>query len=482
MAKIAKTKKKRTTLLAWIVGLFIAQFALHGAYITDFWSRNFSPGTKSGNLLTGGVSPDQLLLELFGFREFLSGILWVRADAFFDDGNYDAVLPIIRLCTMLDPKNIDVYATGMWHIAYNFTDDEQRSDRRNVTPALALGREGAANNPQTYELYFEEGWLWFHKVDDDYDNAVKWFGIANGKPDIIPARRNLLGHAYERDGKPDQELKTFYGNLDYDKQLSFLQEDLPGLNHTTDTVQDNIDNTIVRMVQRGYIAEQNGYYNTGDYDTKPPFDVGFSAKVTVEDPKVIHVQGTWNVLPLGTRIRFVLRDDEIYDRSGTRRIDKPAEMDWEYTHDVDLNPRKDITFMQDELFVKNRHFDKRMDMSKDPTMYPFRKGSEKYAIEFYYNPRSAATHIKDKFGFNGEGMTDQRYLNTQVRSGQRVMYCKLYLTRDQLLRRGEWQDKVPVVETPNYKESSAIGSDDRIITLGSNSLRDQEMPTAGPPK
>ena len=110
-----------------------------------------------------------------GFRELIAGILWVKADSFFDTGNYDAILPLIRLVTILDPHQIDVYATGMWHIGYNFTDEEQRSDRRYIPAALALGKEGYQNNPNTYEMFFETGWMWYHKIDDDYEHAVDLF-------------------------------------------------------------------------------------------------------------------------------------------------------------------------------------------------------------------------------------------------------------------------------------------------------------------
>src|SRR5215203_2135099 len=160
------------SLFGVVAGLIIGTGILHQTYILPKWEENYS--SRQG-VVTKGLSPDQIFLSLFGFREFLAGILWVKADTFFDQGNYDAVLPIIRLCTILDPKQIDIYAVGMWHIGYNFTDEEQRSDRRYIPSALALGKEGARQNPQTYELFFETGWMWYHKVDDDYFQAVRWF-------------------------------------------------------------------------------------------------------------------------------------------------------------------------------------------------------------------------------------------------------------------------------------------------------------------
>jgi hypothetical protein len=441
------------------------------------WLQNYAKYTKNGNsaIITSNVTPDQVMLELFGFREFLAGILWVKADDFFDTGNYDAVLPIIRLCTILDPNDIDVFATGMWHIAYNFTDDEQRSDRRYIAPALALGKEGTQANPETYELFFETGWIWYHKIDDDYFQSVKWFQEANSKDDILPARRNLLGHAQERNDAPDKELDTFYTNYDFTKKAlgpNGLDKNMVGGRAQLDTIDDNIDNTLIRMTQRGWFAEQRGDYAQGDYDTKPPFDTGFSAKVTVEAPRVLRFTGTWNVLPVGTRIRVIVRDAEIWDQDHKERIDEPAEMKWDVSNGVDLEPQKDVTYMQDQCYVKNRRFDKRVDLSKDPTMYPFSPKQKKFLVEFYYNARSAPSHIQDKFGFNGEGMTDKNFLNTEVRPGQRCVYTYLELTRDQILRRGEWYSKTPEVQTPNYDDRKVSGKDDTIISLG-GSLRGQ---------
>lgn len=103
-------------------------------------------------------------------------------------------------------------------------------------------------------------------------------------------------------------------------------------------------------------------------------------------------------------------------------------------------------------------------------MYPFT--SKDYVIEFYYNPRSAPPHIQDKFSWNGEGFTDKNFLNTQVREGQRVMYTSVKISKDQLLRRGDWREKVPVIKTANYldKDGKAYNQADQ-VTIDLPSLR-----------
>jgi hypothetical protein len=446
-------RMNRSLMLAGLA-VCIAGGAIVNRMNYPLWQENFSP-RKDSDLR--GLSGDQLLIALAGFREMVAGILWVRADTFFDEGNYDAILPIIRLVTMLDPKQIDVYATGMWHIAYNFTDEQSRSDRRYIPSALALGAEGSKNNDYTYELFFETGWLWYHKIDDDYSNAAKWWEEANKRKDMQTARKNILAMAYLRDG-------NMTGAIEHYEELWNTARDNFAKNpndfqarQNVDTLEVNLDNLLVRLAQRGNFAIENGTYDQYDYDTRPPYDVGFTAQVTVEDSKILRVEGTWNVQPVGTRVRIVLRDK---DKPNLR----PAALKWDQGTSVDLEPEKDMTFMQDGLFVKNQAFFRRIDMARDPTMYPF--NSDNYVIEFYYNPRSAPPHIQDRFGFNGEGMTDKNYLNTEVRDGQRVIYAQLEISRDELLRQGEWATRTPVKRTIGFIPTGARNTEEVINVPG----------------
>ena len=425
----------KTPLIAAVAVLAVAQ-GLLGRVNFEAWKQNYAP--KSGDI--SGVSGDQLLFALAGFREMVAGILWVRADKFFDEGNYDAVLPIIRLVTILDPKQIDVYATGMWHIAYNFTDEGSRSDRRYVPSALALGAEGARNNDYTYELFFETGWIWYHKVDDDYSNAVKWWEEAIQRKDMQTARKNILGMAYLRNGQIEKGLAHYESMLNEAEKTLAEKNDFQN-RQNRDTLESNLDTLLVRMAQRGYWAHKEGYADQWQYDTNPPYDVGLSVRVTVESEKVIRIEGTYNVQPVGSRLRVVLRD-------ASNKFGRPAGMVWDRSDKVDLDPEPDVTYMQDGLFVKNQSFYRRVDMSRDPTMYPFI--GDKYYVEIYYNPRSAPPHLQDRFGFSGEGFTDKNFLNTEIRPGQRVVYAKVELTRDQILRVGEWANKTPAVQTANF--------------------------------
>ncbi|MBS1719877.1 MAG: hypothetical protein JST35_05470 [Armatimonadetes bacterium] len=463
-------KTTNKSLLGVVAALAVGQGLLHHNAIYPQWEQNYAP--KTGNVV-GSLAPDQIFLSLFGFREFLAGILWVKADGFFEDGNYDAVLPIIRLCTLLDPKQVDIYTTGMWHIAYNFTDEDNRSDRRYIPVALALGREGCKNNDYTYELFFETGWTWFHKIQDDFPKAVYYLEEARKRPDMLNARKNVLSQAYFRNGDPMKAVNE-YLDLEAKAEDLYIREPTFPNSQNRDTVQKNLDNTLVRMAQRGWFAQNTdqgkseNWFSKYAYDTKPAFDTNFSIKVTVVEPNVFRCEGTWDVLPVGTRIRVILKDAD-YPNG------RPAGMDWEGGPNttVQFEPPKGITYMQDELYVKNRRFNKKLDLSRDPTMYSFAK--DKYVLEFYYTPRLAPAHIQDKFGWNGEGMTDSLFLNTAIRPGQRVMYCKMDISKDMIRRRGEFSmqgGKTPVLKTPNYRETGITKDPDgEVIDINIAPLR-----------
>lgn len=449
MARINK-QTFRKNLIAGAVVLAGLQGLISSTLVYPRWSKDYSPVQTGKDLIAGSLSADQMLFALAGFRELIAGILWVRADSFFETGNYDAILPIIRLVTFLDPHEIDVYATGIWHIGYNFTDEEQRSDRRYLPSALALGAEGARQNDTTYELFFETGWLWYHKIDDNYDRAVYWMEEAAKRKDMNfqPARKNLLSRLYERNGRVDLALEHWYSVFDVAEAAYQADPEKRNfqLRQNRDTIENNLDTLLIRMSQRGYFATKEGRGLEG-YDVNPPFDVGFGVKVTVTGERVIRVQGNWNVLPVGTRIRCVLRDADFPNVI-------PGGADWDKDANINFDPERGQTYMQEQLFCRNQRFDKTIDMSRDPTMYPF--GKNDYILEFYYNPRSAPEHIQDKFGWNGEGMTDKTAGNmrSDIRTGTKCLYYSMKITRDQLLLRGEWRAKPVVLKSENYRETN----------------------------
>ena len=136
------TESKRNLLKLAIVPLVAG--VIFTQYLIDPGVRELNKGQRQGSLV--GLSNEFILGPMLGLQQAVAGALWVRADEFFHEGDYDAILPIVRMVTWLDPHHLDVYITGAWHLAYNFTDSAERSDRRYIPAAQKLLEEGDANN------------------------------------------------------------------------------------------------------------------------------------------------------------------------------------------------------------------------------------------------------------------------------------------------------------------------------------------------
>jgi hypothetical protein len=91
-------QSSRHTLLVVVVGLIIGIVFTQKAL--DPHIREIHAGEKTA---LQGLSNEFILGPLLGLQQAVAGALWVRADEFFHEGDYDAILPVVRMVTWLDP-------------------------------------------------------------------------------------------------------------------------------------------------------------------------------------------------------------------------------------------------------------------------------------------------------------------------------------------------------------------------------------------
>ena len=251
---------------------------------------------KAGvNNLTKGIGSNSAALPfeytlgaLTGFRQVIAGILWVRSDAFFHEGNYDAILPLIRLITWLDPNWLDPYATGAWHLTYNFTDTDQRSDRRYLPAGVALLDEGIANNPNIYDMYKEAGWLNFDKMKD-YDQAVKYYERGREADPNWDTTQigHQLAHSYERAGRLDDAEKAWEENIKRHEAVIADPKAKPeDKARNTQGLNSSKTNLAILKIRRAVRPK----------DTQPQYDTNFTAHVVRVRPKVLEISGSFTVI------------------------------------------------------------------------------------------------------------------------------------------------------------------------------------------
>jgi hypothetical protein len=424
------TQSRKTILKVILVPLIIGVIVTQ--YLIDPHVRELNKGQKAGSLI--GLSNEFILGPMLGLQQAVAGALWVRADEFFHEGDYDAILPIVRMVTWLDPHQLDVYITGAWHLAYNFTDSSERSDRRYIPAAQKLLEEGDANNSHIYDIAFELGWQNTDKIKN-FPRAQHWYDIATQRKRVDPGKQpeavptfvwHQLAHSLERQGKIWEAVGIWKKVLAMTEE-KLKKEDPKNPEYMTRAVRDserhNLELTAKRYFSRykhavdwtvdskmtksvnwdtGEPTPRDAYLATSAKEgvpigsprrpaTVPPWDTAFDGQVTFPEPKVMMPKGQFNVGD-GARVNIRLHDDNWREAKFT-----------EFKFEIDQSQ----TIMQDQHSVRKTSWGRRIDMSKDPKMYGFHRPY--YYLVYEFNPRATSPFIQDKFGWSGEGIKDGKY-------------------------------------------------------------------------
>jgi hypothetical protein len=373
---------------------------------------------------------------LLGFREVAASLLWVKTDDYFHRGEYEPILRLVRLITVIDPHQIDVYTTGAWHMSYNFM------DKRLIKTGLEFLEGGVKNNPSIYDLYFESGYTNMDKTRD-FPKAIYWYreasnrGTTDGKPMPPMFTWFQLAHAHERAGDIDGAIQQWQINLNraakevkekatgpvstakldaaaqhllaLDRQGEGVPEDawVASLGQLHDGARElkgkstdfargtNLDVS----VQNFYLAVWRKAHrrHLGDQ----PLPANLDVKVTKLAPRKIRIEGTCNVLDL-SRVTVMFRDKnwEQLDRLPDEQRMKKLTMEWDNPSVRGSHFKWDLNLNRDPA-----------DMGRDPwTIYPLT--SDEYEVTVTFNPRTQAPFIQDVYGWSGEGITDPKDLTT----------------------------------------------------------------------
>lgn len=145
-----------------------------------------------------------------GFRGVVADFLWLECDHLWHGGEWHKLLPYYYFITRLQPKFVTVWVIGGWHMAYNISNrvacdktlskaERELESARWVERGIAFLKEGLRHNADRYELYFELGWNYYHKLKD-YREAVLYLEQAVRLPHP-PWVERVLAHAYEKCGR-----------------------------------------------------------------------------------------------------------------------------------------------------------------------------------------------------------------------------------------------------------------------------------------
>lgn len=490
----AQRPKALYVLLAVLfVGMvFVQQMAAPTYWKIHKSERNVVGGNRTGLMVQ---LPGQFLIaSMTGFKEVVAGALWVRADDFFHTGEYQAIVPIVRMVTWLDPHNIDVFTTGAWHLDYNFTDEQNMSDKRYIPASIGLLKEAIRNNPSIYDLYFELGWTHYNKKLMDYEQGLKYLQMACQRNDYDPNTGevkprpafvdNMLAHQYEIVGRfkdaeaqwlrAKQRVRDLAKNpnkLDFvdeasmdvcDRNLGMLYLRLAYRYGDMDAYRKGVE-TYKRLaskpnpapdVVRAYKATSADYArrlatNNPPKDALRPLDTGFDVSWRKVAPMVFLLKGKVNLVSaeeyknLASEVltgwyaenQKLPAANRVKWRDGCRVYWRLQDYDYKMpkldTFDWQIDTSQTVQW--DTAYVSGGTFSLQIDLSRQRDFYPFE--AKKYKLTIWVDPSVASCpdFIQDRIGWKGEAFADKRYLDTETRPGWKMLRKEVALDRSDIM-------------------------------------------------
>lgn len=147
-----------------IIAVLLATVIISGVKLDSYAEQSFSERHS--------LNSSSALLDILGeVRYTAAAVLWMKTDYYQHEYEHEgktlaensAIMPLIRLITLLDPHFVQAYDFGAYHLAVNLKKHKE---------SIAFLEEGLANNPNSFDLNWEYGFLMYK--DKSYERALPY--------------------------------------------------------------------------------------------------------------------------------------------------------------------------------------------------------------------------------------------------------------------------------------------------------------------
>jgi hypothetical protein len=149
-----------------VIVLVVLALMVTGAPIQQYIIRQ----REAAHLRAGleGLAPDEVFttLCLAGFRGVAVDYLWVKVLNLQFHSKWHEVRALTELIARLQPNFPTVWVYNAWNLSYNISVEwaAPQDQWKWVKDGLAYLDEGLARNPESLQIFFEKGWIFWHKI------------------------------------------------------------------------------------------------------------------------------------------------------------------------------------------------------------------------------------------------------------------------------------------------------------------------------
>ena len=170
-----------------IVALFGAMFPYTSWLETEKKSRDL------GEAAIGQIDTGSFMMKLFllgGFRGIVADLLWLRAEEYKRDHDWDRLETTVELITKLQPHFLSIWTFQGWNLAYNVSVEWDAPEDKYewIKQGIKFVQEGVRKNKRSPDLIWDTAWFYYHKLGfsdesiilrrlfrDDEDEAFKTY-------------------------------------------------------------------------------------------------------------------------------------------------------------------------------------------------------------------------------------------------------------------------------------------------------------------
>lgn len=191
-------------------------------------------------------SPKLLKRASLGYSGLLADVYWTRAVQYYggkhheDARRYDLLWPLLNITTQLDPRLFPAYEFGA-----TFLSQKPPDGAGDPAKAIQLVEYGIRNNPDTWRLYYDLGFIYYDLKD--YPKASDAFERGSHVPNAHPFLKVLAAQMAQRGGELEtaRMLWTATFETSHDKYIRAnaathlraiqVDMDVPALEHVIET-------------------------------------------------------------------------------------------------------------------------------------------------------------------------------------------------------------------------------------------------------
>ncbi|OJW17783.1 MAG: hypothetical protein BGO49_26650 [Planctomycetales bacterium 71-10] len=167
-----------------------------------------------GEAAIGQIDSGSFMMKLFllgGFRGIVANYLWIQAEDYKKNHDWDRLKATVDLITKLQPHFLSIWTFQGWNLAYNVSVEWDAPEDKYewIKQGIKFVQEGVRNNKRSPDLMWDTAWFYYHKLGfsdesiilrrlfrDDEDEGFKTYTDAETGQDLVRNDNFQLGYGW----------------------------------------------------------------------------------------------------------------------------------------------------------------------------------------------------------------------------------------------------------------------------------------------